>query len=277
MSSTPTPGNNAGAVPDDQIRLPLPPHRPAPGYPRRRPHAITRARSYLENVVRLWPDGLTRPALDLTPCPGSESQTPAAVFGPEHEAVFIVAGVAPAGSRTTRLEAAEHLLQLRERLTSNGWDWRPTVASSPDRQWVEGGALVLGRGSSDVAALAVLHGQTTVLRWDESGLSAVGTTPDADVVPGSVPVRLSPARTGCPLRGGGAHPCQVYGGVWTSESRIAALAWSEHRELLLAAFGCDVCQGEGGTGLQSTVEFLTPSRDVGWEVERPRSDKPRRK
>ncbi|GAB3812561.1 hypothetical protein GCM10028820_05700 [Tessaracoccus terricola] len=220
MSPQPIPGNNSGTVPGDQIPIPVPPRRGNPDGARRLLQAVSRSRSYSENVIRIWPGGLEQPAVDLVPCPGEEAQRPGVVF-PGNEEVFVVAGVAPPGSPATRIEAGGHLLRLQQKLDELGWDWRPTVASSPDRQWVEGGALVLGVTASDVAGLAALQGQPAVLCWDETGLTPVPTAPDHEPDPTPVPVRLTPARTGCPLRGGGDDVCQVYGGDWTSASRLA--------------------------------------------------------
>lgn len=69
--------------------------------------------------------------------------------------------------------------------------------------------------------------------------------------------------------------CQVYGGWWTGASRLAALAWQEHRELLLASYGCDVCRGEGDARLFGS-DLHTPSRDGGWALEplQPRPARP---
>jgi hypothetical protein len=51
----------------------------------------------------------------------------------------------------------------------------------------------------------------------------------------------------------------------------AALVWKHHRAMLLDAFGCDVCQGDGGNGAIGVVDLFTPSRQGGWQWGSPRT------
>ncbi|MBK7820492.1 MAG: DUF3293 domain-containing protein [Tessaracoccus sp.] len=170
------------------------------------------------------------------------------------------------GRPTTRTDNAQSLHQLRWRLDFHEWDWCLTVSTSPDRQWVEGGALIRGVDEDEVLDLALFHGQAVVLRWDQTGLTALPTMAGVDVGnPTPVPVRIAPALTGCPLRGGADGVCKMYGGPWTRSSISAALMWQRHRAMLLDAFGCDVCQGNGGDGPVGAIDLFVPTRDGGWQ------------
>lgn len=97
-----------------------------------------------------------------------------------------------------------------------------------------------------------------MFRWNGAGLAPLAARPSVDV--GDEPpvaVRLTPALTGCPLRGGTDGVCKVYGGPWTSSSFTAANFWRCHRVLLIEAFGCDVCNGEGENGAIGAVDLFT--------------------
>lgn len=267
-------GPGEGQFPSDQISIPIPPTRfdAAETGVVRRPPTTPLVESYRQTVVRIWPRGVEEPAVDLVPdLAAGATQTPTELFGPEFEQVFVLSGAKAFGRLTTRREDAETLLRLKWRLDFQGWDWRPTVATSPDRQWVESGALLHG-DPDRVAEVARFHGQFVMLCWDEEGMAPVPTLPGVDVGdPAPVPVRLVPANTGCPLRGGADGVCKVYGGPWTSSSIAAAHVWGQHRGMLLEAFGCDVCHGEGGPSTSGAVDLFTPSRAGGWQWGAPRT------
>lgn len=257
-----------GRFPPDQIRIPCPPTRQdvARDGMQRRSHAVTAAESFRQTVVRLWPTGPTQPAVDLIPAPGGDTVGPESLFGSDCGAAFVVSGTHAFGRLTTRDDDAATLLALHARLDAQGWDWCQTVATSPDRQWIESGALLRNLDPHVVIDTARFHGQSVILRWDNDGLIPVATRPGVDVGDGTpVPVRIVPALTGCPLRLGANGVCKVFGGPWTSSSMAAALVWRNHRAMLLEAFGCSVCGGEGGTGAVGFVELFTPSREGGWQ------------
>ena len=263
-----------GQFPADQIKIPVPPSRfqSSQDGVLRLPPTVPAALSYRQTIVRIWPQGVTAPAVDVVPSPGAESHSPSELFGPGQATVHIVSGTKAFGRLTTREEDADTLLGLRGRLDSEGWDWCPTVATSPDRQWVEGGALLRDGDPDEVMHLARFHGQSVMLRWDDAGMVMVPTRAGVDVAdPTPVPVRLVPVATGCPLRGGADGVCKMYGGPWTSSSMSAALVWKNHRAMLLDAFGCDVCHGEGGGGAIGAVDLYTPSREGGWQWGPPRT------
>lgn len=268
-----------GQFPDDQISIPVPPSRFQTGQTGiyRRDPSVPVTESYRQTIIRIWPLGIEERAIDLAPAPGEESQSPTELFGPEVDRVYVISGVKAFDRLTTRMEDADTLLRLRWRLDFHGWDWRPTVATSPDRAWVEGGAILLDGTPEQVLYLAQLHGQSVVLRWNEHGMAPVPVVPGVDVGdPTPVPVRLRTALTGCPLRCGADGVCKVYGGPWTSSSREAALVWQHHRAMLIDAFGCDVCQTDGGRGARGAVDLFTPSRTGGWQWGTPRQPSPSR-
>lgn len=255
-------------MPSDQTRIPVPPSR-FESFTEgvlRYPHAVPATESFRQTVVRIWPDGPEGSAIDLIPDQGTETVGPAALFGPDSGPVYIVSGMHAFGRLTTRTDDAATLLGLYSRLDLQGWDWCQTVATSPDRQWIEAGALLRNEEAEAVMDTALYHGQSVILRWDEEGLAPLATRHRVDLGdPTPVPVRLTPALTGCPLRGGADGVCKVYGGPWTSSSMSAALVWRHHRAMLLEAFGCDVCHGEGGGGAVGATELFTPSREGGWQ------------
>ncbi|QXT61613.1 DUF3293 domain-containing protein [Tessaracoccus palaemonis] len=261
-----------GAFPDDQIPSPYIPARSRARTDGilRRPHGESVTDSYRSNVVRVWPAGSSAPAVDLVPAAASISAAPSDLLGPECREAFIVAGTHAAGRLTTPADDDATVRALRWFLDLNEWMWCPTVATSPDRGWVEAGALIRGVPEDEVADQAAYHGQAVVLRWDERGLVAIPTIAGVDVGdPTPTPVALVPALTGCPLRRGADGVCKTHGGGWTSGSREALLAWRLHRSLLLDAFGCDVCHGEGPEGPDASEHF-TPSREGGWQWGPPR-------
>lgn len=257
-----------GKFPTDQIRTPVPPRRFRTSQDGIRRYAFETSalESYRTNIIRIWPDGLEQPAIDLVPDPDARTSTPTDLFGDEVTRAHIVSGVKSFGRLTTRQEDAESLLRLRWYLDHEGRVWRPTVATSPDRQWVEGGGMVLDNDPDAVSYLAQRHGQSITLQWDADGIRPVPATGGTDVGdPTPVPVRLTPARTGCPLRCGADGVCKMYGGPWTSSSISAALIWKSHRAMLLDAFGCGVCMAEGGDGPIGAVDLFSPSREGGWQ------------
>lgn len=206
-----------GAFPDDQIPSPYIPSRSrarADGV-LRMPHGESVLESYRSNVVRIWPTA-SAPAVDLVPGATSPSASPADVFGPDCREAFIVAGTHAAGRLTTREDDDATLLGLRCFLGFNEWRWSPTVTTSPDRSWVEPGALIRGVPEDEVADQAAYHGQAVILRWDADGLAPRATMPGVNVGdPTPTPVALAPALIGCPLRRGADGVCKAHGGGWT--------------------------------------------------------------
>ncbi|MBB1483291.1 hypothetical protein H5392_05355 [Tessaracoccus sp. MC1865] len=263
-----------GSFPEDQISVPRAPHRTDPDYGkvlRRRP-SVPVVESYRQTVIRIWPNGSDESPVDVVPTPGAETHGPEALFGEGCGPVFVVSGNHAFGRLTMPDEDAATLGGLYWRLEYQGEDWVPSVSSSPNRQWVEKGAVVKGIDEEEALSTAFFHGQDFVFRWDSSGLTPLATREGVDVGGDEpVAVQLAPARTGCPLRCGADGVCKMYGGPWTSSSITAAYFWSQHRALLLDAFGCDVCEGEGGGGLTGGVDLFTPSREGGWQRGAPRT------
>ncbi|MCG6568143.1 hypothetical protein [Tessaracoccus sp. ZS01] len=228
--------------------------------------------SYRQTVIRIWPNGREDAPVDVVPTPGAETDGPEALFGEGCGPVFVVSGTHAFGRLTTPDEDEATLGGLYWGLGFQGEDWLPSVSTSPERQWVEKGALVKGVDEGEAISTASHHGQDFVLRWDASGLTPVATREGVDVGGDEpVAVQLTPARTGCPMRCGADGVCKMYGGPWTSSSITAAYFWSRHCDLLLDAFGCDVCEGEGGGGLIGGIDLFTPSREGGWQRGAPRT------
>lgn len=263
-----------GKIPEDQINIPRAPHRIDDDYGRvlRRPPSIPVVQSYRDNIVRIWPQGRDAAAVDVVPAPGSQSAGPEQVFGEGCGPVYVIAGAHAFGRPTTFEEDEGTLERLYWRLNFQGEDWVPSASTSPDRQWVEKGATVRNIEEADILSLAFFQGQDVVFRWDEQGLTPLATREGVEVGGDDpVAVQITPAKTGCPLRCGADGPCKMYGGPWTSSSISAAYFWSSHRALLLDAFGCHVCEGEGGGGVTGGVDLFTPSRDGGWQRGAPRT------
>ena len=259
--------------PKDQVATPAVP----PKYIRdtegvvRYPHAVSVIESYRQTVIRIWPAGPDGDAVDVVPDPDAQPVGPGVVFGEEVEAVHFLSGTHANGRLTTRDEDAASLEGLRSRLDYDGVDWRPAVATSLYRQWVEGGVLLLGFSDDDAQRQARYFGQDVVFRWDDRGLTPLASRLGADVG-GDAPVAAAvvPARTGCPMRRGADDgPCKMYGGPWTSASITAAMSWRQHRALLIDAFGCSVCEGVDVRGITTAVGLYTPSREGGWQVALP--------
>lgn len=263
-----------GSFPEDQISIPVPPsrHESQRSGVLRNPPKTSRVKSYRQTLIRIWSDGDDGAPIGLVPATGAHTDAPSDLFGAEQETVFIVSGANAFERLTTRTENAETLRRLRWRLDFDGQAWVPAVATSVDRQWVEAGAVLLSCTEEEALEVARFHGQSFMFRWDGAGLAPLPARPSVDV--GDKPpvaVRLTPALTGCPLRGGADGVCKVYGGPWTSGSITAAYFWQCHRALLVEAFGCDVCNGEGGNGATGAVDLFTPSRDGGWQRASPRT------
>lgn len=271
---TPSPyGPYEGTFPADQIGIPGPPFKNSPDYGKvlRPPHSISVVESYRQQVIRIWPAGLDAEPVDLVSIQGEERDRPEDVLGADCQRTFFMSGNHAFGRLTTPDEDAETLAGLHWRLGFQTEAWVHAVATSPDRRWVERGALVMSVDEEEAVSLGAHHGQDVVFRWDADGLTPVATREGVDVGGDDpVPVKVVRAKTGCPLRCGAGGVCKMWGGPWTSSSISAAYFWKMHRALLLDAFGCDVCEGEGGGGPIGGVELFTPSRAGGWQRGAPR-------
>ena len=261
--------------PDDQVGVQVPPPRGDESGLLRYPHGIAPEQTYRTNVIRVWPDGVEGRVVDVEPAPGAASEAPESAFGSGTGTVFVVAGHHAFGRPATRAENEGTRSGLIARLEIQGWLWCPSTAFDPGRRWVERGVVVRDADLDDVIDLARYHGQDVVLRWDADGLAPLVTRPGRDL-PGAgvpVPVRVVPAQTGCPLRGGISDWCVQQGGPWTSGSIAASLVWETHRAMLVDALGCDVCDGgpvAEGAPLGATDLFV-PSRQGGWQWGSPRT------
>lgn len=262
--------------PDDQVGVPVPPPRGDDSGLLRYPHAVPAEESYRTNGIRVWPDGVDGRVVDVEPVPGSVSDPPRSLFGADAGTVFVVPGQHAFGRPATRAENAETLRRLIARLEIQHWVWCPSTTFDPARQWVEQGVVVRDADLDQVVDLARYHGQGVVLRWDADGLAPLATRPGAEP-PGAgvpVPVRVVPARRGCPMRRGVDGWCVQQGGPWTSGSITMSLLWETHRAMLVDALGCGVCEGGPvtvGAPLGAT-DLFTPSRHGGWQWGSPRTD-----
>ncbi len=262
--------------PDDQFVVEPPPARGDESGLLRHPPSVPVAESYRSNWVRVWPDGPGGRVVDVEPAPGTVSDARLAVFGAEAATVFVVSGQHAFGRPSTRADNAETLRRLIGRLDIQHWVWSPATTFDPGRQWVEEGVVIRGADTDEVCDLARRHGQDLVLRWDADGLAPVVTRAGVELPSNGVPVpvRIAPARTGCPLRGGVDGWCVQQGGPWTSGSITASLVWETHRAMLVDALGCQVCEGGPvtvGAPLGAT-DLFTPSRRGGWQWGSPRTE-----
>ncbi|MDO5676812.1 MAG: DUF3293 domain-containing protein [Propionibacteriaceae bacterium] len=265
---SPNPSNTPKGEPRSQIGVPRPPLRCDDDYGivDVRPHAESVVESYQSNIVRICPEGVGHPAVELVPVSGEGGDGPDQLFGEGCGPVYVISGSQPFGRLSTFDENARSLEKLYWRLGFDSWNWVPTVTTSPARGWVEKGAAVLGVSEEDALFRAGRQGQSVVLRWDSDGLLPLAAKSGVEVgVDEPVAVRIQPALTGCPLRRGADEECTMVGGPWTSSSISAAFFWQQHRELLLDAFGCDVCGGEARGGARGAVELFAPSREGGWQ------------
>ncbi len=209
---------------DDQVAVEPPPARGDGSGLLRHPPSVPIAESYRSNVVRVWPEGPAGAPVDVAPAVGAVSDTPVTVFGAGADTVFVVSGQHAFGRPSTRADNAETLRRLIARLDVQGWVWSPATTFDPRRQWVEEGVVIRDADTEAVRDLARRHGQDLVLRWDADGLAPVVTRPGVDLPANGVPVpvRVGPARRGCPMRGGIDDWCVQQGGPWTSGSITAS-------------------------------------------------------
>lgn len=259
-------------IPDDQFAISVPLLRSEDEL--RYGPRVPVAESYRTNLARIWPDGEGGPVFDVVPTRDPPSDGPGVLFSATQE-VFLVSGQHSFGRPSTRAENAETLRRLRWLLDFQGWTWCPSTVLAPRRDWVEQGAVVREARLDEVIDLARRHGQDVILRWDADGLAPVVTRSGTDLAGAEtpVPVRVEPARTGCPFRDGVDDWCVQYGGPYTRSSRIAALVWETHRAMLVDALGCQVCGG-GAVSVGSPMgatELFTPSRQGGWQWGPPRT------
>ena len=259
--------------PDDQFAIAAPPDRG--GSLLRHPPQVPVGESYLTNIARVWPEGAGGRVVDVVPTPGSVSDGPEQVFGEGAEVTYFVSGQHSFGRPSTRDEDAETVRRLRRLLDFQGWTWCPSTVVAAERDWVEQGALIRGAEPAQVVVLAQRHGQDIVLRWDADGVTPIATREGVDLPEprGPVPVRVQPALTGCPFRGGVDDWCVQWGGPYTSRSITASLVWETHRAMLVDALGCDVCEGGPVTigGPSGGTDLFTPSRHGGWQWGSPRT------
>lgn len=264
MATRPLPPENRPR-PDDQVWAPWP-----DSTTRERRTFDAPEESYRHNIIRTWPEGRAGRPVDLVPTPGAEHLPPSALFDDARPA-WVIPGVHCFGRLTTVADDAESLGHFQRLLERLDWTWHASVTTSPTRQWVEPGALVLCDDADEVLSMARRQGQAVVQRWDDEGLWAVRTADGSllheehDEGP-SVPLVAAPGATGCPLRCGADDWCKRDGGPYGSAAMAAARVFQEHRALLVEAFGCDVCEG-GPLGPGHAVgmtQLFTPSREGGW-------------
>lgn len=259
----------ARPFPEGQTRVPFPPHKGERAF-RRTPPAESIGESYRTNILRVTTDDGGE--VDLVPASEGPSASPADLFGAP--TAWFVASSHAFGRPTTQTETRDLQQGLVDVLKIQGWDWRFTACFPPSRQWVEVGALLLHEDAEEVTQLAFRHGQDVVLRWDASGLTPVATGPSVavDGLGVTSPVMVQPAATGCPLVCGRDEWCKREGGPWTSGSITAAAVWQHHRQMLVEALGCTVCEGgpHGPGAALALRDLFLPSRSGGWQWGAPR-------
>lgn len=254
-----------------QISVPYPPHRDDSGERRlRREPDLPVQESYRRNIIRLSIAGQS--PIDVIPAPKGDtavrSVDPSSILG-GGSPVWIVSGCNAFGRLSTPDEQAATTAVLYEHLDSRGWTWHPVVLMAPGREWVETGAVVLGASQDQIVSKALHHGQEAVLRWDARGIAVITTGLVDDVVDGqAVPVTISPALLGCPLRFGADDVCVRQGGPFGSRAISVCASWEKHRALLVSALGYTVCEGgevDGNGRPISGVSSFVPSRRGGWQ------------
>src|SRR5262249_25135390 len=143
--------------------------------------------------------------------------------------------------------------RMREVLRVRGMHTRPAGVRAPDWQWAERSIAILGADEGDVLAAARYVAQPAFYRWTPGRLVVLSTELGAEPIHRfAVTAVLVPSRI-CPMRAvKGAppepHVCRNPGGPWISASIHESARWNHHRQTLLRALGCDVCDGGPADG-----------------------------
>jgi hypothetical protein len=171
---------------------------------------------------------------------------------------LLVIGTVRGRSVTFPTEASARQGDLLRQLEAVGVQAIPVTTVDRGHAWAEPSViatqgLVDGKsveGWYDRAlGVARRMGVTTVVRvqdgrWDVLAMTGV-EPPRFEVVASAACSITRDVEQRCPMQQAPAagQYCRMRGGPWTSSSIHAAAGWRHHRELLVAAVGCDTCEG----------------------------------
>ena len=171
---------------------------------------------------------------------------------------LLVIGAVRGPSVTFPREATSSREELARHLERSGAHTIPATTLDRGHAWVEP-SIVATRGTLDGTPVedwqaraldgARRMGITTVVRvqdgtWDVLALAGADG-PRFEVVASAACSITRDEEHRCPMQQAPAagQYCHMRGGPWTSASIHAAAGWQHHRDLLVAAVGCDTCAG----------------------------------
>ena len=130
-----------------QVKVPYPPDRYERDEGRLREEpAVSVQASYRHNIIRVALPGAAM--IDVVPADAGgqvmSSMDPAMIFGAESP-MWIMSGFNAFGRLSTLGDQAATSEVLVEQFNSKGWTWHPAVLMDPGRQWLETGAVEIGR------------------------------------------------------------------------------------------------------------------------------------
>lgn len=228
------------------------------------------------DVHDAWSEGVVQVALG-TVNGGRVEVHPAARHGEEeHSAdhpfeltVYVLTAWNPHGLPQPLIVNLEQDDRLQEVLRAWGLQSRQAAVRAPDWQWAERSIAIRDTAESDVLEAARYVTQPALYRWTRDRLDVLSTELGLEPIHSfAVTAHIVPSRI-CPMRAvkktpQEPHVCRNPGGPWISASIHEAARWNHHRQTLLRALGCDVCNGgpaDGPAGRAVPIRGqLVPSR-----------------
>lgn len=218
--------------------------------------------SYLTNHIRL---DLGGSPVDLVPMPGSEVTARPSDLGLEGQLFVINAGRAPHVLSTVEENLAE-VKSFCDKIRSLGWPFDGAVVFRASRAWVEIGIAVTGMDELDLELLTRGRDLPGVHAWGEEGLSFWPTSSREPRL-GPVPVSIHSVEPGCPMRlRDRLQPCVPESGPWVGAAIERRMWWQAHHQLMMSAFGCELCGGRASKRGRAIplIETYQPTRFGSW-------------
>jgi hypothetical protein len=155
-------------------------------------------------------------------------------------------------------EAAASVADLASQLALSGVRAIPAATVDRGHAWAEPSVIAtqglldgqpLADWQTRTLDIARQKGVTTVVRVQGGAWEVLALThavrPRVDVVTSAACSITRDVEHRCPMQQtpDAGQYCRMRGGPWTSASIHAATGWQHHRDLLVAAVGCDTCEG----------------------------------